>query len=161
MRNRRAAMSRIVIVVVAIPIRNRLLVNDRVRHGDRDRDGVKLRWMTVVDWRLIVGVVVASVRGGMVVVRRVVVVRVVVVWIWTSRGVRGKASNRAVGTVVRAVVWTVVVDAGTVDVAAIADVVVPADHSGQSGHSLADERVGFLVLLLLGPGLAGLPGWRR
>ena len=129
-------------------------MNDRVRHGDRDRDGVKLRWMTVVDWRLIVGVVVASVRGGMVVVRRVVVVRVVVVWIWTSRGVRGKASNRAVGTVVRAVVWTV-------DVAAIVDVVVPADHSGQSGHSLADERVGFLVLLLLGPGLAGLPGWRR
>lgn len=92
MRNRSAAMSRIVIVVVAIPIRNRLLVNDRVRHGNGDRDGVYLRRVAVVDWRLVVGVVVASIWGGMVVVGRVVgrvvVVWVVVVWVGTSRGVR-------------------------------------------------------------------------
>lgn len=134
-------------------------MNDRVRHGDRDRDGVNLRWMTVVDWRLVVGVVVASIRGGMVVVRRVVVVWVVVIWIWTSRGVWGKASDRAVGTVVGAVDRAVVVTAGTV-VAHVVEV-VPADHSGCPGHRLTTREWVFLVLLWLGLVLAGCAGWRR
>jgi hypothetical protein len=62
-------------------------MNDGVRHRNRDRDGMYLRRVTDVDRRLVVGVVVASVWGGMVVVGRVVVVRVVVGWVVVSWGV--------------------------------------------------------------------------
>ena len=87
MRDRRATMSWFLVVVVAIRISNRLLMDDWVGHRDRDRDRVDLRRVTNVDRRLVVGVVVASVRGGVVVVGRVVVVWVVVVWVVVSWGV--------------------------------------------------------------------------
>lgn len=62
-------------------------MDDRVRHGNGDLNGVNLRRVTVVDRRLVAGVVVASVRGRMVVVGRVGVVGVVGVGVGTSRRV--------------------------------------------------------------------------
>jgi hypothetical protein len=62
-------------------------MDDWVGHRDRDRDCVYLRRVTNVNRRLVVGIVVTSVRGGVVVVGRVVVVEVVVVWVVVSWGV--------------------------------------------------------------------------
>lgn len=87
MRDSRAAVSWIIVIVVPISIRFRMSNGIRYRDILRNGDGVYLRRVAVVHWRLIVRIVVSSIRGGMVVVRRVVVVGVVIVWIVTSRGV--------------------------------------------------------------------------
>lgn len=90
--------------------------------------------VAVVHWRLVVWVVVSTIRGGMVVVRRIVVVGIDVVRVVTLRGVGDYAVGAVVGAIDGIAVGAVDGASGTVDVVDV----VPADHSGCSGHSPAD-----------------------